>query len=251
MSAKHRPVTVQRDDSGCTRPDRPVATVGEDVLTIVAPAPAHTGWRTAAILYGGPWTAAVVVASVWYLGWGFPDGFWYRLLIWVVLMLLTAALHAIAFLTFWGTVYARSGVETLTIDPARITVRRQAGRVPIGLHIPRHSIESARSLPAHPGGRPHPRIEITAWRSAIRLGAGMTGAQAAECVEVLTAFFEREEYVRALTPAPEGDTIAATRAGRLAGTTMATTGTSRTDTGLIKRAGTVGARVARRFRRSP
>lgn len=251
MSAKHRPVTVRRESAACIRPDKPEVSVSTDTLTIVAPAPAHSGWRTAALLYGGPWTATVVVASVWYLGWGFPDGFWYRLLIWVVLMLLTAALHAIAFLTFWGTAYARNGVETLVVDPARITVRRQAGGVPIELHIMRHAIESARLLPPHAKGRPHPRIEITAWRSAIRLGAGMTSAQAAECVEVLTAFFEREEYVRALTPAPEGDTIAATRAGRLTGTTMATTGTSRTGTGLIKRAGTVGARVARRFRRSP
>jgi hypothetical protein len=79
----------------------------------------------------------------------------------------------------------------------------------------------------------------------------MTAAEAAGCVEVLTAFFEREEYARSLTPAPGEDTIAAMRAGRLAGTTMATTGTSRTGTGLIKRAGAVGARVARRFRRSP
>jgi len=96
MSAKHRPVTVRRESAACIRPDRPEVSVSTDTLTIVAPAPAHSGWRTAALLYGGPWTAAVVVASVWYLGWGFPDGLLYRLLIWVVLMLLTAALHVIS-----------------------------------------------------------------------------------------------------------------------------------------------------------
>ncbi len=251
MSEKQRPVSVRHDGARCVRPDRPVVTVRSDGLTIEAPSPQHTGWRTAAVLYGGPWTAAVTVASVWYLGWGFPDGLGYRVLVWSVLMLLTAAMHVIAFLTFWGTVYARSGVEVLTIDPALITVRRQAGRVPIELHIRRNIIEKARLLPDRAGGRPHPRIEISAWRSAIRFGAGMTAAEAAGCVEVLTAFFEREEYARSLTPAPGEDTIAAMRAGRLAGTTMATTGTSRTGTGLIKRAGAVGARVARRFRRSP
>lgn len=251
MPAKHRPVTVRRADDGCPRPDRPVVTVRSDGLTIEAPAPEHPGWRAAAVLYGSPWTVSVTAASVWYLGWGFPDGFWYRLLIWAVLMLLTTAMHVIALLTFWGAVYVRSGVEILTIDPARITVRRQAGRLPIEFHIPRNIIEKARLLPDRTGSCPHPRIEVSAWRSAIRFGAGMTADQAAECVRMLTVFFEREEHMRALTPAPGEDTIAATRAGRLAGTTMATTGTSRTGTGLIKRAGAVGARVTRRFRRSP
>lgn len=251
MPAKRRPVTVQRDHARCVRPEKPLVTVRSHGLTIEAPSPEDTGWRTAAVLYGAPWTAFVTVASVWYLGWGFPGGLGYRVLIWSVLMLLTAAMHASALLTFWGTGYARSGAEVLTIDRAWITVRRHAGRVSIGFHIPRATIERAELLPDHAGGRPHSRIEISADRSAVRFGAGLTAAEAAECVEVLTAFFEREGHVRSLTPASGEDTIAPMRAGRLAGTTMATTGTSRTGTGLIKRAGTVGARVARRFRRSP
>ncbi len=231
---------------------QPEVTARSDGLTIESRSAETPGWRTAALVYGIPWLTAVLVGSVWYLVWGVPEGFGPRLLIWVVLILLTAALHAIAVLTLWGMVYSRSGIETLTIDPNRITLRRQAGRFPIEMHIPRGIVERAEPVPARVDGRPHPRIEVKAWRSALRFGAGMTEGEAEECLYVLNAFFEREEYVRhALTPGGTGDTIAPTRAEEPAGATMATTGTSNSRNGHEKRAETVRARVARRVRRSP
>ncbi|MHB8049678.1 MAG: hypothetical protein ACYDHQ_00470 [Coriobacteriia bacterium] len=234
------------------RPDQPKVTAYPGSLTVEVRSAKEPAWRTAAIVYGAPWLVAVAGGSVWYLGWGAPDGFGLRLMIWLVLMLLTAALHVLAVLTLWGTEYSRGGIETLTIAPERITLRRQAGRFPIEMHIPRGLVESAGALPPRVDGRPHPRIEVRAWRSALRFGAGMTAGEAEECLYVLNAFFEREEYVRhALTPVASEATIAATQVETSAESTMATTGTSRSTSDHEKRAGTVRARVARWTRRSP
>ena len=207
-----------RDDAGCERPEKPVVTARSEELTIEARSAQTSSWRTAAVVYGVPWLVAVAVGSVWYLVWGAPDGFGLRVMIWIVLMTLTAALHVIALLTLWGTAYARDGIETFTIDPARMTLRRQAGRFPIEMHIPRGIVERAEPVPPRADGRPHPRIEVKAWRSALRFGAGMTAEEAEECLYVLSAFLEREEYVRhALTQVPPGATIAPTQAAMACG----------------------------------
>lgn len=206
------PLRVRREAARYERPDKPEVTVGSDRLTVVASAAETPGWRRAAIVYGVPWLTAVGVGSLWYLGWGAPDGFGVRLMIWVVLMVLTAALHVIAVLTLWGTAYSREGIETLMIDPARITLRRQAGRFPIEMHIARGIVEGATPVPPPADGRPHSRIEVRSWRSALRFGAGMTEAEAGEVLYVMNAFFEREEYARhALTPTTPEATIAPTR----------------------------------------
>ncbi|MBN2248157.1 MAG: hypothetical protein JW733_05610 [Coriobacteriia bacterium] len=234
------------------RPDKPEVTACGGGLTIDTRSAEAPGWRKAAAIYGVPWLVAIAAASVWYLGWGMPEGFGVRLMVWIVLMSLTAALHALALLTLWGTAYSRGGVETLIIDPVRITLRRQAGRFPIEMHIPRGIVERAEAVPPRADGRPHPRIEVKAWRSALRFGAGMTQGEAEECLYVLNAFFEREEYVRhALTPVAPEATIAPTQAETSAQRTAALTGTSRSMSDHEKRAGTVRARVARWIRRSP
>jgi hypothetical protein len=234
------------------RPDKPKVTARSGHLTVEVRSAEEPAWRTAAIVYGVPWLVAVTGASVWYLGWGVPDGFGIRLMVLLVLLLLTAALHVLALLTLWGTEYSRGGIETLTIDPDRITLRRQAGRFPIEMHIPRGIVEFAEAVPSRADGRPHPRIEVKAWRSALRFGAGLTVGEAEECLYVLNAFFEREEYARhALTPVASEATIAPTRAETSAKSTAATTGTSRSTNDHEKRAGTVRARVARWTRRSP
>lgn len=206
------PLRVRREAARCDRPDRPEVTVSSDGLTVIACSADTPGWRMAATIYGAPWLVAVSIGSLWYLGWGVPDGFGVRLMIWAVLMLLTAALHVIAVLTLWGTIYSREGIETLTIDPAQITLRRQAGRFPIEMHIKRGIVERATAVPPRADRWPHPRIEVRAWRSALRFGAGMTEAEAGEVLYVVNAFFEREEYARhALTPTTSEATIAPTR----------------------------------------
>lgn len=252
VRAVRPPVRVAHEDAAPARPAVPEVTVTGNGLTIHARSADSPSWRVAAYAYGIPWLTVMVFASLWYLIWGMPDGFFVRLMLWVVLMLLTAALHAIAALTLWGMAYARIGTETLIIDPVRITLRRQAGRFPIELYILRNIVEGATPLPPRADGRPHPRIEVKAWRSAIRFGAGLTDGEAEECLYVLNAFFEREEYVRhALTTDRVGDTIAPTRTDEPACTDTAMTGTSSSGNGHKKRAGTVRARVARRTRRSP
>ena len=231
---------------------RAFVTPTADGLLLEAPPAPHRGWTIAAVVYGVPWLAAVLVATVWYLGWGFPDDFFVRILVWVVVLLLTAAMHAIALLGIWGSVYARSGTETMVIDRDAITVIRQAGRVPIRMHIRRNIVERASLLPAPGGSSPHPRIEVKAWRSAIRFGAGLDAEEAETLTAAINELFERDEAVRhALTPEDADVTIAPTRADGSARMTLAMTGTSTTADGLMKRAGTVGARVVRRFRKSP
>jgi len=221
-------------------------------LVIVVPGARNRAWQMAAVLFGGPWLTAVLVASVWYLGWGIPDGFLLRVLIWAVTLLLTFALHALALLSLWGAVYARTGVETVTLDAERVTVVRRAGRFPLKVYIRRTILERALLLPEHAGSMAHPRIEVKAKRSAIRFGAGLDPSEAEGCVEALNTFFERAEEARhALTPGGAGDTIAPTRPETDASTNTAMTGTSSATDGLSKRAGTVRARGVRWLRRSP
>lgn len=246
------PLRIRREEVCPEPPDQPAITVRSESMTIEACAAAAPGWRIAAAVYGVPWLVIVGVGSFWYLGWGAPSGFGTRLMIWVVLMAFTIALHALALMTFWGTAYAKSGIETLTIDPDRITIRRQAGHIPIEMYIRRGIVEGAEAVPPRSDGRPNPRIEVKSWRSALRFGAGMTAEQAEECLYVLKAFFDREEYVRdALTPPAPEATIAPTQAGTLVRSMSAMTGTSRSGDDQEKRAGTVRARVARWTRRSP
>ncbi len=236
---------VRRERAG-----RAEITTGSDGLAIEAPGARNWVWIPAAAAYGVPWLAATLVASVWYLGWGVPDGFIVRTLLWLVLMLMVAAMHALAVLSIWAMIYARIGVETLVIDPQHITVIRRAGRFPIRLHIARTIVERASLLPERPGRIAHPRVEVKAWRSALRFGAGLDESEALTCISAINARFEHDEWVRhALTPDDAGATIAPTRPeGR---GHQAMTGTSRTTIGLSKRAGTVKARGVRWFRRSP
>lgn len=221
-----------------------------DGLAIRGPAAHDHAWTWTAALFGVPWLVAVVVASVWYLGWGVPDGIVARVLLWVVMLAFTVALHALALLSLWSAVYGRTGTETLTIDAERITIMRQAGRVPIRLHIRRTIVERAELLPVR-AGKPHPRIEVKSWRSAVRFGAALDVGEANACVSAINALFERDEAERhALTPDDAGATIARTRPeGRVFDPAMK--GTSRAKFGLGKRAGTVKAREARRHRTSP
>ncbi|MDY0340447.1 MAG: hypothetical protein RBS17_04470 [Coriobacteriia bacterium] len=246
------PVKVVREQVQCDRPDEPVVTLQPEGLTIEARSAEISSWRMAAVFYGVPWLVAIVVGSVWYLIGGVPEAFFIRVMIWIVFMLLTVALHVIALLTLWGTSYSRCGIETLTIDPVRMTLRRQAGRFPIDMHIPRAIVERAEPVAPRADGRPYPRIEVKAGRSALRFGAGMTSGEAGECLYVLNAFFEREQFARdALTAVVPEATIAPTRAKTPASSKKATTGTSRSTHGREKRAGTVKARVAWWTRRSP
>ena len=245
------PLRLWRERGVPVRPEKPEVTARSGCLTVRARSAQEPAWRTAAIVYGVPWLVAVAGASIWYLGWGVPDGFGVRLMIWVVLMLLTPALHALAVLTIWGAEYSRSGIETLTIDPAHITLRRQAGRFPIEMHISRGIVESAEAVPPRADGKPHPRIEVKAWRSALRFGAGMSAGEADECLCVLRTFFEREEYAHALTAVEPEATIAPTQAETSVESITATTGTVGSQADHEKRAGTVRARVARWTRRSP
>lgn len=187
------PVRMAREDTVSARPDAPEVTVWSDGLTIHMRSASAPGWRVAAYAFGIPWLAWITLASFAYLIWGTPEEFFVRLMLWVVLMLLTAALHALAGITLWGMAYARSGTETLMVDPRRITLRRQAGRFPIEVHILRNILESATPLPARYDGQAHPRIEVRAWRSAVRFGAGLTEDQVEECLDVLNTFFEGEE----------------------------------------------------------
>ena len=220
-------------------------------LIIEGPGAPNRAWPVTAALFGVPWLLAVLIGSVWYLGWGVPDGIVARLLLWVVMMAFTVALHALALLSIWSTVYGRVGRETLAIDPERITITRRAGRFPISLHIRRTIIERAEPLPERPGHAPHPRIEVRSWRSAVRFGAALDPAQADAAVSAINELFERDEAIRhALTHGSSGDTIARTRSeDRVSDVAM--TGTSRTGHGSSKRAGTVKARGVRRFRTSP
>lgn len=225
--------------------------MADGALVIEAPGALDRAWPVTAALFGVPWLAAVVVGTIWYLGWGVPDGTVARILIWIVMMAFTVALHALALLSVWSTVYGRTGRETLTIGPERIEIVRRAGRVPIKLHIRRTIVERAELLPERPGRKPHPRVEVKAWRSAVRFGAALDAQQAQVAVTAINTLFERDEAARhALTGAGRGDTIARTRSeGREHDPAMK--GTSRTGTGLRKRAGTVEARGARRSRKSP
>lgn len=171
-------------------------TTGRDSLAIEAPGARNRVWIPAAAGYGVPWLAATLVVSVWYLGWGMPDGFIVRVLLWLVTTLMLVAMHALAVLSIWAAMYARIGVETLVIDPQHITVIRRAGRFPIRLHIRRTIVETASLLPERPGRIAHPRVELKSWRAAIRFGAGLSESEAAECARVVQALFDWDEEVR-------------------------------------------------------
>ncbi|MRS12492.1 MAG: hypothetical protein EG823_05395 [Actinobacteria bacterium] len=164
-------------------------------LVVEAPAAGNRGWTVMAAVFGGPWVLATLIGSVWYVGWGIPDGWFLRVLVWIAAMALMAAVHALALLSLWATAYSRIGTETLVIDSERITLTRRAGRVPISLHIRRGLVESATLLPLRAGRTSHPRIEVKSWRSALRFGAGYSAEQAGTCVEELNAFFLRKAAV--------------------------------------------------------
>lgn len=234
------PLQVRREGEAPSRPEGAVVTVRPDGLTIVAPSGFTEGWRIAAATFGIPWLLAFGAGSVWYLGWGVPHRIGYRAAMWLVLTLLTAAIHATALMTLWGAAYARGGTETLMIDPVRITLRRQAGRFPVEMHIRRGLMERAEALPPRSNGKAHPRIEVRAWRSALRFGAGLSETEAEECLAVLSSFFEREEEEearRALTTARADDTIAPTQVFEPACACVAMKGTSRSTNGPLKASG--------------
>ena len=93
-----------------------------DGLVIEGPGAPNRVWPVTAAFFGLPWLVLVLFGTVWYLGWGVPDGIVARLLLWVVMMAFTVALHALALLSIWSTIYGRTGRETLTIGPERITI---------------------------------------------------------------------------------------------------------------------------------
>ncbi|MBN1192934.1 MAG: hypothetical protein JXA36_04495 [Coriobacteriia bacterium] len=231
---------------------RAVVTFKRDGLMIEAPGPRDDSWPKAVTFYGAPWFIAVLVGSVWYLGWGVPDEFWVRCLLWVVVLAMTSKLHTLALISAWDALYMRTGTETLVINPEFISVKRRAGDVPRNFRIRRKIIERVEMLPDQEGKAWLPKMEIKSWRSAIRFGAGLNREEAEQCARVINELFAVEEALRhALTPVPSEDTIATMQPVGLAGGSAAKKGKSRIVNGLRERAETVKVRVARRSRKSP
>lgn len=164
-----------------------------DRVVVTVPGARNTVWVVAAVLYGVPWLLTLVIGSAWYLGWGTPSNVAIRIGLWIMLILLTFAMHIAALLSVWGALYARMGTEEVTFDGERITVTRRAGFVPLRVHIARSAAEQAQVLPPHRGRVARPRIEVRSGRSALRFGAGLTGEEAEACVEAISALLDHSE----------------------------------------------------------
>lgn len=167
-----------------------------DRVRLIAPGARNRAWVFAAMFYGVPWLVTVATVSVWYLGWGIPSNPLVRIMLWLMTMLLTFAMHTAALLALWGAIYSRYGTEEIIIEPERITVVRHARSIPIRHHIKRSITEQVCVLQPHGGAVARPRVELRAWRSAIRFGAGLTEEEAQACAEALRDHFEQDERAR-------------------------------------------------------
>lgn len=156
---------------------------------VTVPSARNDAWVFAAVFYGVPWLVAVVAGSVWYLGWGIPSNPVMRVLLWLVVMLLTFAMHTAALLAIWSAVYSRVGREEIVIDGDHITVVRHAGRIPLRVHIGRSMAEQVHLLSPLDGIVARPRIEVKAGRAAIRFGASLADEEAEACAEALRELF--------------------------------------------------------------
>ncbi len=199
------PLTRGNDTTAGAAIGRAKVTVAGPGLVIEAPGPRSAAVPLPAVLFGVPWFTAVIILGVWYLGWGeVPAGFWVRVLFLVLALALTHNLSTLAYITIWNALYARIGVETLTIDPEYITVLRTAGRFKREHLIGRKIIEVAELLGPDSRRPGRPRIEIKSWRAAIGFGAGLDQQEAEACAGVIQELFDRDEAVRHASEAARG-----------------------------------------------
>ncbi|GAB4283515.1 MAG: hypothetical protein Kow0067_04620 [Coriobacteriia bacterium] len=176
--------------SGGSPTARVIVDESDSRLVIRMPAAPAGAWRAVAAVLGGTWLLVTVGASIAYLGWGVPDGWLLRSIIWVAVMALTVFAHVLAAYAVWALGYARAGTETFILTGDRAVVRRSALGVTLPFKIVRDRLSRAVHL-HRCDGRMGASIEFRSSKGAVRFGSALTDGEAAEVIERVNAFAGR------------------------------------------------------------
>ncbi|MDI6900275.1 MAG: hypothetical protein QMC79_01100 [Anaerosomatales bacterium] len=176
--------------SGASADGRMTVDESDTRLVVRLPtAPAGT-WRWLAAMLGGAWLLGVIGASIAYLGWGVPDGWLLRVIVWIAAMALTVFAHVLAAYGVWALGYARAGTETFALTGDRAVVRRTALGVTLPFKIARDRLSRAEILDRG-DGRTTAAVEFRSSTGAVRFGSALTDSEAIEVVERVNAFAQR------------------------------------------------------------
>lgn len=152
--------------------------VDPDALVIQVPVAANRRFVVAAVVFGGPWLLATLVASVVFLVVAPIDPFLIRLLAWVVAMAFVVFIHVLAAMAVWGAFYQAGGTEVLLIDEEHVQVLRTGAGITLPARVMRVGLTRARVLPPWHKRTPQPKIEVKTGRGAVRFGAGISHEEA-------------------------------------------------------------------------
>lgn len=129
---------------------------------------------------GVPWILAFAVGSVAAPFLVPPEMVREAVLGAVIVNLLFSLVHILAVAGVWLAIYNVSGYEVLSVSKQRVTVRRTAIGFSVPIRLGRTGGDHASVLDVShsPGRVAHPRIEIRAGDSRMRLGAGLSESEA-------------------------------------------------------------------------
>jgi len=163
----------------------------DEVLTVSMP-PSGNRWIVGLGLFAGiPWLLLFLVGSIAVAVLAPPDLKRNALLGVLAANLLFFIVHILAVAGVWLAFYNLRGTERLIVEAQRITVARSAMGITVPMRLRRtpDARVAMLDLSTAPGKSPHQRLEVHTAGSAMRFGAGLDAAQAAQvqhvCAEVL------------------------------------------------------------------
>ncbi len=143
------------------------------------------------VVFGLPWLVSIGIGVVYAVR-AIPDA--RAGVVWTAVLLgtiaLTGLLDVLALALIWLALYALWGSETLEITAETILVRRRAAGITMRARVKRGHFDRVTRLDTRqaPGRVPHPCVEISGAHSRLRVGAGLTDAEADALAEQLRAF---------------------------------------------------------------
>ena len=176
------------------RPSALLVTRQKDLLRAVMPAGRNPYFVVGAIGFGVPWLVCIVIGVIYAIR-VIPDT--RTGVVWVAVLLgalaLTGLIDVLALALVWLAIYSYRGSETLEVTEAEIGVRRRAAGITMRSHAKRGHFDRVKRLDTRlaPGRVPHPRVEVSGAFSRLRVGAGLTEAEADTLASELADFIKQ------------------------------------------------------------
>lgn len=162
-----------------------------DVLRAVMPPGRNPWYFVGALLFGVPWLIGVIIGVALAIRMAPASRVG---LVWIAALLgtiaLTALLDVLALALIWLSLYSLVGNETLQITGSEILVRRSAWGLAMRAHAKRGHFDRVSRLDPRgsPGRVSHPRVEISGAYSRLRVGSGLSEAEADTLVVAIREF---------------------------------------------------------------